>query len=128
VRILIACLLVAAACGGGKPKTTPDPKPRDPVPDPVVTPFARDYCDSYRACAEERVRMEAGEEQPDEATLTEQVEAALEQCRATTSGLSAGQESWLQSCTGCGGSCDVYDCMDRVPKEAEPAAFTCDME
>ena len=127
MRILIACLFVAAACGGGKPKT-PDPKPKDPTPDPVVTSFAQNYCDSYRACAEEKVRMAAGEEELDEAVLREQIDAEVEACQGKTSTLTPEQESWLQSCTGCGGSCDVYDCMDRVPPEAQPAPFTCDFE
>jgi hypothetical protein len=129
MRILLACLLVVAACGGGKPKTSPTPEPKQPAADPVVTPFATDYCDSYRGCAEERVRMDASAEgaEPDEAMVAEQATALQEQCRAVTSGLTPGQESWLSSCTGCGGSCDVYDCMDRVPPEATPPAFVCDM-
>lgn len=128
---LICAFVAIAACGGTRSSKPATPDNKSTATEPAApSQFAMDYCDSFRACAKERARMsmevdDGGE--PDPAVLAETVEASIEQCRTTTSGLSAGQETWLESCTGCGGSCDVYDCMDRVPPEAEPAPFECDM-
>ena len=127
MRILLACLVIVAACGGSKPKPNPDPQPQKPGPEPAVSPFAQNYCDSYRACAEEKVRMSAGEEELDEAVLKEQIEAEIDACHGKTSALTPEQEAWVQSCTGCGGSCDVYRCIDEAPGVTrEQTPFQCE--
>lgn len=134
MRTLAACLifslLLAAACGG---KSAPAKQPDKPATPPAAAPsaFSKDYCDGYRPCAEENARMAAAGEgdgaAPDEAAITAAAASSVEDCLATTGALTAGQVSWLESCTGCGGSCDVYDCLSRIPSDAEPAPFECEM-
>jgi hypothetical protein len=126
-RSLLVLLLLLAACGGTSTPAAQTPSDPTATTEPAQGPsaFAQQYCDGYRACAEERVR-EAGAD-GDAAALQTATDAELESCRTTTSGLTPGQEAWLESCTGCGGSCDVYDCMERVPSEADPAPYECDI-
>lgn len=69
---------------------------------------------------------EGSEAEPAEADLAPEVDAEVERCLGIVNKLSEAQQAWLDSCTSCGGSCDVYDCFGRVP-EGEPAPFECDI-
>jgi hypothetical protein len=118
--LIVFFLVIAASCGGKSKQQPEEPADDDPVgPDA----FAVEYCEGYRGCADEKLRYETEGADPAPGA----VEAAVESCKTTTSGLTEGQQAWLESCTGCGGSCDIYDCMDRIPTEADPAPFECDM-
>lgn len=89
------------------------------------------YCRGYVGCAEETTRYEMQGDLPEgaevpEAELTRQVSEKVRECLVLVLDLTGEQFDWLQSCTGCGGTCDVYRCMDRVLADAsEP--FECDI-
>lgn len=88
------------------------------------------YCRGYAGCAEERASFDMQRDLPEgaevpKAELARRVSEKVVECLVLVNGLTYEQFAWLQSCTGCGGSCDVYRCMDRVPEDAsEP--FECD--
>ncbi len=89
------------------------------------------YCRGYIACAEERTRFEMQEDLPEDAEvpkaeLARRVSEKVVECLVLVRDLTPEQFEWLQSCTGCGGTCGVYDCMDRVLAEAS-TPFECDI-
>lgn len=129
----IASLLciAPAACGGKGKGAAP---PADPAGDPAADGAGAEYCEGYRGCAEERARMDDlegksdDELSPEERTaLAEAIEGRVAGCRETYAGLTLSQQQWLESCTGCGGSCDVYDCLDQASAIADGVTFECDL-
>ncbi|MBK9036103.1 MAG: hypothetical protein IPL61_33485 [Myxococcales bacterium] len=120
-------LALAAACGGSS-KSAPATAPAATAA-PAALP---EYCEGYSGCADEAVRDDFDNRSDDElsaderAALTAAVADRLSACGATWAGLTPHQQTWLEACTGCGGSCDVYDCLDQAGAIGEGDTFACD--
>ena len=90
------------------------------------------YCEGYRTCAAEAPLMEHEASSPDDlaaadrAAVEEEIDAKLDHCQTVWDGLAPHQRAWLEACTGCGGSCDVYDCIDQAGQIGDGDEFTCD--
>jgi hypothetical protein len=127
MRHLALVLLVAAACGGAKPTTA-----TTTAPVAAATPMP-EYCQEYEACAAEEPLMDHEASSLDDlapadrAEVEAAVDAELARCRTVWDGLTPHQRDWLEACTGCGGSCDVYDCIDQAGQIADGVAFECGM-
>ena len=126
MRHLALALLVAAACGGSSKSTTAT------APAAAETPMP-EYCQEYAACASEKTMMEREVSDPDalsadeRAAIQADVDAELARCHTVWDGLTPHQREWLAACTGCGGSCDVYDCIDQAGAIGEADVFECGM-
>lgn len=133
MRTLLFGLVISAAvaCGG---KASPAPASDGDgdgarVAAGTTTP---PYCEDYRGCAEERERMDRDAMNDEDLTADQRAEIAagvtarIESCTGTYNSLTPHQQAWLESCTGCGGSCDVYDCLDQAPQISEDQEFECD--
>ena len=125
MRYLALVLVVAAACGGGSKSTTAiAPAAQTPMPE---------YCQEYSTCAAEKPLMEREVADPEalsaaeRAAIQAEVDAELARCHTVWDGLTPHQREWLEACTGCGGSCDVYDCIDQAGAIGEADVFECGM-
>lgn len=122
-------LSLAAACGGKSSSAPTTAGDGDRVAAGAAMP---EYCESYRGCAEERERMDRDAMNDEDLTADQRAEldaavaARIESCAGTYNSLTPHQQQWLESCTGCGGSCDVYDCLDQAPAIGEDQTFECD--
>lgn len=133
VWFIVGIVIGGSACGGGKAQPAkPEGAEAAGKPAAAVDP----YCEGYRGCAKEKAFYElqaeqAAEQVPEGTDVPDaEVEAAvrteLERCQGIVEGLKPEQLAWLESCTGCGGSCDVYRCLDDVPADASKP-FECSM-
>ncbi|MBP6848328.1 MAG: hypothetical protein KA201_31495 [Kofleriaceae bacterium] len=128
MRHLALVLLVAAACGGGAKPTTATTT----APVAAETPMP-EYCQEYEACAAEEPLMEREASSLDDlapadrAAVEAAIDAELARCHTVWDGLTPHQRDWLVACTGCGGSCDVWDCIDQAGAIGEADAFECGM-
>ena len=84
-----------------------------------------DYCDRYSMCAEFFARLRWQSRQPEGSTaeptaadLAPDVDPEVARCRRIVDALTEQQRKWLEVCTGCGGSCEVFGCLDNVPEDA----------
>jgi hypothetical protein len=154
--VLVGMILIGFGCGGaggGKPAATAgEPagaaveaagpaRPVVPPPEEVMAWLEKAaeadptgleaYCWGYAGCAEERTLFDMQRDLPKgaevpKAELARRVSEKVVECLVLVNDLTYEQFDWLLSCTGCGGTCGVYDCMDRVLAEAsEP--FECDL-
>jgi hypothetical protein len=127
VQIGLGCGGAAAtpAVTAGAPLATEGQEAADEDP-----PGPAAYGRGYGGCAQERIVSELQRDMPEgteppEAEVAERVKVKVKECRDLVEDLTLEQFAWLQACTSCGGSCDVYRCMNGVPEDAsEP--FECD--
>jgi hypothetical protein len=130
---LVGVVLAGVGCGGSGARPVDPAAPAAPAAAAAGKakgdPGPPEYCDRYRDCAEEKIvsarraDLPEGAEVP-EAEVAEAVKEEVDRCRGIVKDLSSEQYAWLESCTSCGGSCDVFRCLDDVPEEVtEP--FEC---
>jgi len=130
MRHLALVLLVAAACGGPAKSTTPAATEGPAAAAPDAMP---EYCQEYEACAAQEPLMDHEVSSLDELAPADRAEveaaitAELDRCHSVWNGLTAHQREWLVACTGCGGSCDVWDCIDQAGAIGEADVFECGM-
>lgn len=126
---LALVVLTLAACGGRSASTSPAASAAPPT-----SAFAEEYCSGYAGCADEEVRMDEYEARGDDelsaderAALTDAVAVRVADCRAQVTAMTEAQQDWLSSCTGCGGSCDVYNCIAEAAAHDGAEPFVCDI-
>jgi hypothetical protein len=129
IGFIVGIVIAVAGCGGAGKGKAAQSKAGGPGAGAVMP----EYCERYRGCAEEKVSQELrGDDQDHDAPvpadrLADGVKQEIERCGGIVRGLSGERMAWLESCTGCGGSCDVYRCLDSVPeKVTEP--YQCGFE